>query len=208
MICWNDLPFTTREALSTFLAIGCWAILYFPVQGLRIRPIWFSINDSEISQTFTYDEFISGVEMGVLSFCVPSLVFILWFAPQYKSFIYKGKPIALYAIWVWTWVNLLACGFTEALTNLAKHLGQKPRPDFIDRCFGGRQNIPANISANPFTLISSDICPFPGGSKMAKDGRLSYFSGHSSISMVGHSSIYINLFYLCIYYLFALCWCM
>lgn len=170
-----------------------------------MRP--FSLLDLDISYPYIPNQIITVGTLVLVSLVAPAFVVAFvtaFFVPGWhfaKARGWSKKKILMAKLWELEkgWAGLaLSCAGAFFVTQAAKNLFGKPRPDFLDRCQPDLGNLQRyivggygqDISAR-WTLVTSAICTTTDQA-LIRDGFRSFPSGHSSFSWAG--LLYLTLF--------------
>ncbi|KAI9183256.1 hypothetical protein H9P43_004173 [Blastocladiella emersonii ATCC 22665] len=137
----------------------------------RVLPVFerdFDVNDTSIGHKYATTERVSSTMLLVLSTIVPSVLLLGWSARC--RFTLRDSIYALNAL-------LTAVTAAMLVTDVVKVLVGRLRPDFLDRCK------PVRNAAGDWDCTGAD--------SLVRGGRVSFPSGHSSLTAAGWSFMYV-----------------
>ena len=167
------------------------------------RP--FSLLDLTISYPYIQQELITTTTLVIVSLLAPALIIVIvvaGFVPGRRTIRFKPRSdIIRLKLWEFErgWAGLaLSVATAFFITQGAKNLFGKPRPDLLARCQPDLSQLAAHvvggygqdISAR-WTLVDAGICTSMDKATL-NDGFRSFPSGHSSFSWSG--LLYLSLF--------------
>lgn len=172
------------------VVLGAFALGYWGSRRIPWHDKRFSVNDDSISQKFGPDS-VSSDALSSVSFLVPVVIFalVLYIQSIKDSGKVSTQRSRMMFYW-WTFTHVSGLALTQAFTDTIKHLAQSLRPDFLERCFGNLANIPLSLRA-PGALATVADCTTTDF-QILNDGRLSFPSGHASMSIF--ASVFVVLF--------------
>ncbi|XP_013994196.1 phospholipid phosphatase 1 isoform X1 [Salmo salar] len=177
--------FETRGIPFILLDIACLILAGLPLAALKLGQIkpyqrGFFCNDDSISYPFHPSTVTSNVLYGV-GFTLPicSMVFGECLSVYLKRIKSKSSFSNMYVARVYKSIGTFVFGaaMSQSLTDIAKYSIGRLRPHFLDVCRPDWKLI--NCTAG--TYIEDFTCT--GDARLANEGRLSFYSGHSSFSM-------------------------
>ncbi|XP_055718465.1 phospholipid phosphatase 1-like isoform X1 [Salvelinus fontinalis] len=177
--------FETRGIPFILLDIACLILAGLPLAALKLGQIkpyqrGFFCNDDSISYPFHSSTVTSNVLYGV-GFTLPicSMVFGECLSVYLKRIKSKSSFSNMYVACVYKAIGTFVFGaaMSQSLTDIAKYSIGRLRPHFLDVCKPDWKLI--NCTAG--TYIEDFTCT--GDAHLANEGRLSFYSGHSSFSM-------------------------
>ncbi|KAM9541313.1 phospholipid phosphatase 1-like [Salvelinus alpinus] len=177
--------FETRGIPFILLDIACLILAGLPLAALKLGQIkpyqrGFFCNDDSISYPFHSSTVTSNVLYGV-GFTLPicSMVFGECLSVYLKRIKSKSSFSNMYVARVYKAIGTFVFGaaMSQSLTDIAKYSIGRLRPHFLDVCKPDWKLI--NCTAG--TYIEDFTCT--GDAHLANEGRLSFYSGHSSFSM-------------------------
>ncbi|XP_029548061.1 phospholipid phosphatase 1 isoform X1 [Salmo trutta] len=177
--------FETRGIPFILLDIACLILAGLPLAALKLGQIkpyqrGFFCNDDSISYPFHPSTVTSNVLYGV-GFTLPicSMVFGECLSVYLKRIKSKSSFSNMYVARVYKSIGTFVFGaaMSQSLTDIAKYSIGRLRPHFLDVCKPDWKLI--NCTAG--TYIEDFTCT--GDARLANEGRLSFYSGHSSFSM-------------------------
>lgn len=180
-----------REWLrETFLPwLGNWLIvILFFVTALIIDKFVpsvnrrFSLQDITIIYPFVVKETVSNVLLWIIALVVPASILVLLWLKHRNVYHLHNSLLGL----------LFATGISTLITQIAKTLTGRLRPDFLERCQPG---IDYKLTMK---LVDISVCS-QTNFNILKDGTESFFSGHTSLSFAG-----LGFLSLCLAYNFGL----
>lgn len=175
--------------------------------GLNSVTPWkrpFSLLDLNISFPLVTEQ-VSTATLVVVGLVAPAVIIFLVVAllvpgPSLTKRLSRSQLIRT-KLWEWEkgWAGLaLSVAISFFVTQAAKNMFGKPRPDLLARCQPDLQNFAAHVvggfgqDISPrWTLVSASICTNPDTATVT-DGFRSFPSGHSSFSWSG--LFYLSLF--------------
>lgn len=151
-----------RSYLFDLLLIGILFLPYFLVEPLPAfeRPFWR--DDHTISFPYKDREIIPNWLLPFISLGIPTAILSGWMA--YKRLSNRRLLVAFIGL-------LLALALTVEATTATKILVGRLRPDFLARC-----------NLDP-TIMDRNVCRGP--TKLVREGRKSFPSGHTSSAFAG-----------------------
>ncbi|KAK6322757.1 hypothetical protein J4Q44_G00075490 [Coregonus suidteri] len=177
--------FEMRGIPFILLDVACLILVGLPLAALKLGQIkpyqrGFFCNDDSISYPFHHSTITSNVLYG-LGFTLPicSMVFGECLSVYLKRIKSKSSFSNMYVACVYKAIGTFVFGaaMSQSLTDIAKYSIGRLRPHFLDVCKPDWKLI--NCTAG--TYIEDFTCT--GNERMANEGRLSFYSGHSSFSM-------------------------
>ncbi|XP_030004566.1 phospholipid phosphatase 1 isoform X2 [Sphaeramia orbicularis] len=175
--------FETRGVPFVLLDLACLILvgLPFAILNVRHKPFrrGFFCNDDSIKYPFKEDTISYQLLGGVM---IPITILIMIFGECLLVYLKKIKSkssFGSYVACVYKAVGtfLFGAAMSQSLTDIAKYSIGRLRPHFLDVCKPDWKFI--NCSAGVY--IEDFTCT--GDSTMVNEGRLSFYSGHSSFSM-------------------------
>lgn len=183
-----DRPMANDQRVKLFLDIGCLFVLIVPVVSLFFagKPYRRGFNCDDESIRYPFRE--STVSTAVLvTYClmIPALTIVLTEVVRNRSVRNGRRTHSNSRQLLWIIYNELMAfmfGFTAIifLTNIAKYTIGRLRPHFLDVCKPDLDTL-CPMDKHIYRYIEEYDCK--GTDSIAlKDSRLSFFSGHSSMS--------------------------
>ena len=93
----------------------------------------------------------------------------------------KIPPVIVAIVWV-ICANLYGAAMNQFITDVGKYMIGRLRPHFLDVCKPDWSKFNCTDARGNYVFIVDDVCTVAAGTKMAKESRLSFPSGHSSFS--------------------------
>lgn len=177
--------FETRGIPFILLDIACLVLAGMPLAALKlakIRPYQrgFFCNDDTISYPFHHGT-ISSTVLYTVGFTLPisSMIIGESLSVYFKRLQSKSSFNNSYVACIYKAIGtfLFGAAMSQSLTDIAKYSIGRLRPHFLDVCKPDWRLINCTVGG----YIEDFTCT--GDQKMSNEGRLSFYSGHSSFSM-------------------------